>query len=125
MASDSAFNKRLTAETTLDKVEGLLEHFNLPPRTIRFIRANLRLIQFAIAVLVAAIVFWSLYSSYRDRQREEGASALSKAMIRKPGQPGRSAAQSRRRVRQHLVGPLGQNRARPSRYAKRRLHRCR
>ncbi len=81
MASDSAFNKRLTAETTLDKVEGLLEHFNLPPRAIRFIRANLRLIQFAIAVLVAAIVFWSLYSSYRDRQREEGASALSKAMI--------------------------------------------
>lgn len=81
MASDSAFNKRLNAETTLDKVEGLLEHFNLPPRTIRFIRANLKLIQFAIAVLVAAIVFWSLYSSYQDRQREEGASALSKAMI--------------------------------------------
>jgi predicted negative regulator of RcsB-dependent stress response len=81
MASDSAFNKRLTAETTLDKVEGLLEHFNLPPRVIRFIRANLRLIQFAVAILVAAIVFWSLYSSYREQQREAGASALSKAML--------------------------------------------
>ncbi len=80
MASDSAFNKRLTAETTLDKVEGLLEHLNLPPRAIRFIRANLRVIQVAIAIIIAAVVIWSLYSSYRDRQREEGASALAKAM---------------------------------------------
>ena len=28
--SESAFNKRLTEETAMDKVEGLLEHFNLP-----------------------------------------------------------------------------------------------
>ncbi len=39
MASESAFNKKLTAETNMDKVEGLLEHFNLPPKVIDFIRS--------------------------------------------------------------------------------------
>ncbi|MDK9707755.1 MAG: tetratricopeptide repeat protein [Desulforhopalus sp.] len=80
MASESAFNKRLTAETTFDKVEGLLEHFNLPPKVIRFIRGNLRIIQVAIAIIVATIVFTSLYSSYKEKIREEAATALSKAL---------------------------------------------
>lgn len=80
MASESAFNKRLTAETTIDKVEGLLEHLNLPPKVISSIRANMRMIQIAIGVIVAVIVFTSLYSSYREKQREEAASALTKAM---------------------------------------------
>lgn len=87
MASESAFNKRLTAETTLDKVEGLLEHFNLPPKAISFIRGNLRVIQVVIAVTVAAIIFTSLYGSYREKQREEASSALAKAMAQaKEGQ---------------------------------------
>jgi tetratricopeptide (TPR) repeat protein len=80
MASESAFNKRLTAETTLDKVEGLLEHFNLPPKVISFIRGNLKMIQIAVAVVVAAIVFTSLYGSYREKLREEASSALAKAL---------------------------------------------
>lgn len=80
MASESAFNKRLTTETTFDKVEGLLEHFNLPPKVISFIRGNLRMFQIGIAVIIAAIVFTSLYGSYRERLREEASSALAKAM---------------------------------------------
>ncbi|MBU1566684.1 MAG: tetratricopeptide repeat protein [Proteobacteria bacterium] len=80
MASESAFNKRLTAETTFDKVEGLLEHFNLPPKAISFIRGNLRIIQIGIAVIVTAIVFTSLYSSYQGKRKEEASSALAKAM---------------------------------------------
>jgi tetratricopeptide (TPR) repeat protein len=80
MVSESAFNKRLTAETTLDKVEGLLEHFNLPPKVITFIRGHLRIIQAAIAVIVVAIVFTSLYGSYRERQKEDASSALAKAI---------------------------------------------
>ncbi len=87
MASESAFNKRLTTETTFDKVEGLLEHFNLPPKVISFIRGNLRMFQVGIAVFVAAIVFTSLYGSYRERLREEASSALAKAMqLGKEGQ---------------------------------------
>ncbi len=80
MASESAFNKRLAADTTFDKVEGLLEHFNLPPKVISFIRANLRMFQVGVVVIVTTIVFTSLYGSYREKLREEAASALAKAM---------------------------------------------
>lgn len=80
MANESAFNKKLTAETNMDKVEGLLEHLNLPPKVIDFIRVNQRIIQVVIAVIVIAVVFWSLYGSYRERVREEAATALSTAM---------------------------------------------
>jgi predicted negative regulator of RcsB-dependent stress response len=80
MASESAFDKRLTDESTMDKVEGLLEHFNLPPKVIDFIRANQRLIQVAIAIIVIAVVVWSLYGSYRERIREEASTALALAM---------------------------------------------
>ncbi|KJR98070.1 MAG: hypothetical protein VR65_21410 [Desulfobulbaceae bacterium BRH_c16a] len=80
MASENAFNKRLTAETTMDKVEGLLEHFNLPPKVIAFIRANQRIIQISLAIVIAAVVFGALYSSYRERIREEASSTLAKAM---------------------------------------------
>ena len=80
MASESAFNKRLTEETKMDKVEGLLEHFNLPPKAIDFIRANQRMIQIAIAVIIIAVVAWSLYGSYRERITEEASTALSTAL---------------------------------------------
>ncbi len=84
MASESAFNKKLTAETSMDKVEGLLEHFNLPPNVIDFIRVNQRLIQIGIAVVVIIVVFWSLYGSYREQKREEAATALSMALLSDP-----------------------------------------
>jgi predicted negative regulator of RcsB-dependent stress response len=80
MASESAFDKKLSAETNMDKVEGLLEHFNLPPKVIDFIRINQRLIQLGVAVVVIAVVFWSLYGSYRERTREEASSSLSLAL---------------------------------------------
>lgn len=80
MAGESAFDKKLSAETHMDKVEGLLEHFNLPPKVIDFIRTNQRLIQLGIAVVVIAVVFWSLYGSYRERIREEASSSLSHAL---------------------------------------------
>jgi predicted negative regulator of RcsB-dependent stress response len=80
MSNDSAFNKRLTGETTMDQVEGLLEHFNLPPKAITYIRANQRMIQIVIAAVVIAVVVWSLYGSYRERVVEEAASSLSLAI---------------------------------------------
>lgn len=84
MSNDSAFNKRLTEETTMDQVEGLLEHFNLPPKTIVFIRKNLRLIQVGTGLIILAVVAWSLYGSYMEKQNEEAASALSLAMEKTP-----------------------------------------
>jgi len=80
MSNDSAFNKRLAAETTMDQVEGLLEHLNLPAKVIDFIRSNKRLLQIIIAVIVITVVAWSLYHSHRKNVVEEAASALSLAM---------------------------------------------
>lgn len=85
MSSESAFNKRLTTESTMDKVEGLLEHLNLPPKVIDFIRAHQKLIRIIIAVIVIIVVSWSLYSSHSERVREEAASALSLARQADPG----------------------------------------
>jgi tetratricopeptide (TPR) repeat protein len=84
MAGENAFDKKLTAETNMDKVEGLLEHLNLPPKVIDFIRLNQRLIQAGIAVIVIAVVFWSLYGSYRERIEAEASSALSLALQAEP-----------------------------------------
>lgn len=80
MASESVFNKKLTAETNMDKVEGLLEHLNLPPKAIDFIRLHQRMIQIVIAVVVIAVVSWSLYGSYREQVTEEASAALSTAL---------------------------------------------
>ena len=82
MSTESAFNKRLREETTMDQVEGLLEHFNLPPKAITFIRKNQRIMQVLLALGIAAVVGFSLYGSYMDKQREEAATALSQAMAK-------------------------------------------
>ncbi len=80
MAGESAFNKKLTAETNMEKVEGLLEHFNLPPKAIDFIRDNQRILQIGIVIIVIAVVFWALYGSYRERIQDESSTALSTAL---------------------------------------------
>ena len=80
MSSESAFDKRLTAETKMDKVEGLLEHFNLPPKVIDFIRKYQRLLIILTIIIAIAVVSLSLYSSYRKKVVEEASSALSLAM---------------------------------------------
>ncbi len=80
MASENAFNKKLNAETSMDKVEGVLEHLNLPPKAIDFIRDNQRLIQIGIVVIVIGVISWSLYGEYRERNREKASAALSVAI---------------------------------------------
>ncbi len=80
MASESAFNKRLTEETNMEKVEGLLEHLNLPPKVIDFIRNYQRQIQIALVLIVVVVVSLSLYNSYRKGVVEDAASALSTAL---------------------------------------------
>lgn len=80
MTKPSVFNKKYVEKDKMDDVEGLLEHFNLPPKFIAFVRHNVRLVQLIILVIVAAVVFGSLYSSYRDKQATESASALAIAL---------------------------------------------
>ena len=80
MAQESVFDKKLSPETTLDKVEGILEHFNLPPKVIQYIRANHKLIVICISIVVIAVVSWSLYDSHRKSVIQQGATALSEAI---------------------------------------------
>lgn len=80
MTKPSVFDKKYVEKDKMDDVEGLLEHFNLPPKFIAFVRHNVRVVQGVIAVIVVAVVVGSLYSSYRDDQIKESASALALAL---------------------------------------------
>jgi predicted negative regulator of RcsB-dependent stress response len=80
MSAESVFNKRLTTETTLDKVEGLLEHFNLPPKAIAFIRRHAKMLQISIVIILIVVVAVSLYGNYRKKTIEESSTALAKAI---------------------------------------------
>ena len=64
----------------MSDVEVVLESFNLPPSVISFIRANVRIIQIGIAVVVIAVVAFSFYGSYRDKKLTNAANALTLAL---------------------------------------------
>lgn len=79
MSEQSAFEKRYVDPKDQSDVEGLLEHFNLPPKAIAFLRRNKRQVQVVIAVVLVAVVALSLYKSYREDRVEKAASALAVA----------------------------------------------
>lgn len=78
--AESAFDKKLTPDTTLDKIEAVLEHLNLPPKALAFFRRNYRTIQVVLVILIASVISWSLYSSYVEKRIENSSAALSEAM---------------------------------------------
>lgn len=80
MAEESVFEKRHVEPSAKGNVEGLLEHFNLPPKVIRYVRRNKRTIQVVSAVLLIVVVSAALYDSYREKRLEKASSALSQAM---------------------------------------------
>lgn len=80
MSEQSAFEKRYVDPKDQSSVEGLLEHFNLPPKVIAFLRRNKRAVQAVIAVVIIAVVSYSLYGTYRQNRIEDGATALSLAL---------------------------------------------
>ncbi len=80
MSGQSAFEKRYIDPKEQSDVEGLLELFNLPPKVISFLRENKRAVQVAIAVVIVAIVSFSLYGSYKEKRIENAASSLTLAL---------------------------------------------
>lgn len=92
MSSESAFEKRYVDPKDQSNVEGLLEHFNLPPKAIAFLRKNKRQVQVAIAIVLIAVVAFSLYRSYRENRIEEAASALAVA-VKEPAESRADALQ--------------------------------
>ena len=81
MAEQSAFDRKNIELQTLAPPMGLLEHFNLPPAVIKFIRRNQRAIWTAVTCVVILIVAASAYTSYRQYRIEKAASALDAALI--------------------------------------------
>jgi predicted negative regulator of RcsB-dependent stress response len=67
----------------IEKKDGLLEELNLPPRMIKFIRANTLNIQIVAGVLVVLILGWSYYDYYSQTKQGEAALALSTAVKQK------------------------------------------
>ncbi len=80
MAGNSAFDKRYIEPKKKSQVEGLLEHFNLPPKTIDFLIDNMVPVVTVLVVVIVGIVAYSIYGSYRAKKHESGASALALAM---------------------------------------------
>lgn len=64
---------------------GLLEQFNLPPKTIALIRRNQGAIWTVIVLGVVLALAISGYSTYREYQEDKAASALDAALIAKQG----------------------------------------
>jgi predicted negative regulator of RcsB-dependent stress response len=80
MGGESVFEKKHVEPNAMGDVEGLLEHFNLPPAVISYIRRNKRMIQVVIVVVLTTVVALALYDSYRQKRIEEGTSALTTAL---------------------------------------------
>jgi predicted negative regulator of RcsB-dependent stress response len=80
MSGQSAFEKRYVDPKEQSDVEGLLELFNLPPKVISFLRENKRAVQVAGVVVIATIVAFSLYGSYKEKRIEKAASSLTLAL---------------------------------------------
>lgn len=76
MSGQSAFEKRYIDPKDQSKIEGLLELFNLPPKVIAFLKRYKRPLQVGLSIVLIAVVAGSLYTSYRERKVENGASAL-------------------------------------------------
>jgi predicted negative regulator of RcsB-dependent stress response len=80
MAEQSAFDKQHIQESSHSDGIGLLEHLNLPPVVIRFVKRNKKNLQIGVAVAVVIVVGLTLYSSYRSNRIQKASVALAFAM---------------------------------------------
>jgi predicted negative regulator of RcsB-dependent stress response len=80
MSDQSVFEKEFVDEREKNNIEGVLEQLNLPPAVIAFYKKHKRTIYVVLVTAIAIIVFWALYSSYRDKRIEQGGNQLYAAM---------------------------------------------
>ncbi len=80
MSKESAFEKKHGEDKLLNDVSGVLDHLNLPPALVEFIRKNMRTVQLVLTVVVLLTVFFSFYGSYREKKIDRGAQALANAV---------------------------------------------
>lgn len=80
MEKSNVFEKKHGEEDVLNDMSGVLDHLNLPPSFVEFVRNHQRFIQVLLGVVVVAVVFFSLYGSYREKKIDQGAQVLATAI---------------------------------------------
>lgn len=80
MAGQSAFDKQQIQESSHSEGSGLMEHLNLPPVVIRFVKRNKKNLQIGAAVVAVVVVGLTAYSSYRSNRIQKASAALAVAM---------------------------------------------
>jgi len=80
MSQQSVFEKKYVENDKMNDVEGVLEHFNLPPQFISFIRKHVRIIQISIAVIVVLVIAVVMFKTYQEKKVRDSSNALSLAI---------------------------------------------
>ena len=80
MAEQSAFDKQHIQESSHSEGIGLLEHLNLPPVVIRFVKRNQKNLQIGAVVVSVVVIGLVSYSSYRSNRIQKASAALAFAM---------------------------------------------
>jgi predicted negative regulator of RcsB-dependent stress response len=80
MSQQNPFDLKNIRESSAPPQEGLLEHLNLPPAVISFIRDNQRTIWIVVIAVAVTVTAVSLYGSYRSYRENQASSALAQAM---------------------------------------------
>ena len=80
MAGQSAFDKQQLQEISPEGNVGLLEHLNLPPAVIRYVKKNKKNLQIGAIAAGVIVLCLTMYSSYRTNRIEKASAALAMAM---------------------------------------------
>lgn len=80
MSKENVFEKKHGEDKLINDVSGVLDHLNLPPAFVEFIRKNMRAVQICLAVIIVLTVFFSFYGSYREKKIDRGAQELANAV---------------------------------------------
>jgi len=80
MSNENVFEKKHGEDKLLNDVSGVLDHLNLPPAFVEFVRKNMRTVQIVLALVVVLTVFFSFYGSYREKKIDRGTQDLANAV---------------------------------------------
>lgn len=90
MAGGNAFEKLHGESSEKGNLEEILEHLSIPPKAVKFIQKNKKIILSAVILVIIAALFWSVYDVYRKNKINNSSSALASA-VRMPESSRQSA----------------------------------
>jgi predicted negative regulator of RcsB-dependent stress response len=92
MAGGNAYEKLHVEAGQKGDFVNMLEHLNLPPKVVKFLKKNLRTIIIAILVIVVCSLAWAVYNVYKEKKINNSSSSLASA-LREPDATRQSALQ--------------------------------